>query len=123
DELHKFSDILSRKERWLVLNKVDLLPEEEREPTCERIVRELGWQGPVYRISAINKGGTEGLSNALMDRLEDIRNQLGADERLREQEAEDQVQMEFEVRKSIERARQVWREKNKSTPGRDGDDD
>ncbi|MDH5802560.1 MAG: Obg family GTPase CgtA, partial [Gammaproteobacteria bacterium] len=50
-ELQQFSEELVQKPRWLVLNKVDLLPEEERESHCQQIVAKLGWQGPVYSIS------------------------------------------------------------------------
>ena len=123
EELHKFSEVLFGKERWLVLNKVDLLPEEEAEAVCQRIVTELDWQGPVFRISAISRGGTEVLTDALMDRLEEVRQQLAENGELREQEAQDQVQMEFEVRKSIERAREIWREKRRAAGGSMDDDD
>ncbi|OGT19282.1 MAG: GTPase ObgE, partial [Gammaproteobacteria bacterium RBG_16_57_12] len=51
-ELEKFSPELAKRERWLVLNKIDLLPPEERQPYCDEIVRRLDWQGPVFRISA-----------------------------------------------------------------------
>src|SRR5690606_13885700 len=42
-ELEKFSAELAHKERWLVLNKVDLLPPEEADRHCEDIVRRLQW--------------------------------------------------------------------------------
>ena len=67
NELKKFSPELYAKERWLVLNKVDLLPEEEREQTCRDIVEQINWQGPVYQISALNKEGTQRLVFDIMD--------------------------------------------------------
>lgn len=72
-ELEKFSGELAGRERWLVLNKVDLLPDDERDARCEDIVRRLGWQGPVFRISAINGGGTQPLVFRIMDYLEQHR--------------------------------------------------
>ncbi len=69
-ELEKFSDELINKERWLVINKVDLLAEEEREEKCQAIIDELNWQGPVFKISAMNKEGTWELCFAIMDHLE-----------------------------------------------------
>ena len=69
-ELENFSDELAHKERWLVINKVDLLPEEEREQKCRDIVETLNWQGPVFEISAMNKEGTRELCFAIMDHLE-----------------------------------------------------
>jgi GTP-binding protein len=57
-ELEKYSEELSGKERWLVLNKIDLLPEDEASELCERIVNDIQWQGPVYQVSAVQRQGT-----------------------------------------------------------------
>jgi GTP-binding protein len=70
NELKKFSDELYAKERWLVLNKVDLLPVEERRKTCGEIVKQLKWNGPVYEISALNKSGVQQLIYDIMEYLE-----------------------------------------------------
>ena len=70
NELKKFSDDLYAKERWLVLNKVDLLPAEQRAATCAEIVEKLQWAGPVYEISALNKSGLQQLIYDIMDYLE-----------------------------------------------------
>src|SRR4029453_2994108 len=56
-ELKKFSPSLAKRERWLILNKVDLLPEDEADKVCKEIVPRLRWKGPVYRISALAKQG------------------------------------------------------------------
>ncbi len=69
-ELEAFSPELAQRERWLVLNKVDLLPDEERDAVCDGIVEQLRWEGPVYRISAIAKQGTDRLIQDIMARLE-----------------------------------------------------
>jgi GTP-binding protein len=69
-ELGKFDVELLNKPRWLVLNKLDLLPEEDRDEICSKIVRDLNWDGPVYRIAALAKEGTEQLCYDLMDYLE-----------------------------------------------------
>lgn len=71
-ELKKFSANLAKKERWLVLNKLDLLPPDEAEKRCKDIVRRLRWKGPVFRISGLSKQGTEPLCQAIMKRLEEI---------------------------------------------------
>jgi GTP-binding protein len=70
-ELERFSPELYERERWLVLNKLDLLG-EGAEAEAERIVNELGWEGPVYRISALRKEGTRQLAGDIMTRLEEI---------------------------------------------------
>src|SRR5688572_22225421 len=60
-ELKKFSPELAKKERWLVLNKLDLLTKEEGEKRCKEIVRRLRWKGPVFRISGVTGMGTKEL--------------------------------------------------------------
>lgn len=69
-ELENYDDNLFRKQRWLVLNKLDLLTEEEQEERCQKIIEGLDWNGPVYRISAINKSGVDQLCYDIMDLME-----------------------------------------------------
>jgi GTP-binding protein len=69
-ELAKFSPQLAARERWLVLNKLDLVAEAAREELCEAIVQALDWQGPLYRISAANREGTETLMYDILHYLE-----------------------------------------------------
>jgi GTP-binding protein len=57
-ELKQFDPELLKRPRWLVFNKVDLLPEAEREKTAKAIVRKLKWKQPWYVISAIAREGT-----------------------------------------------------------------
>ncbi len=73
DELERYSPELATRERWLVINKMDLLMGEDREPACQAIVDALAWHGPVYRISAIAGEGTDELCGAIMSRLEELR--------------------------------------------------
>lgn len=76
-ELKKFSAALMKRERWLVLNKMDLLPEDEREKRARQLIRKLKWKGPVYRISAINREGCRALVMDLMQRLEQLNKKTG----------------------------------------------
>ncbi len=69
-ELARFSPELAQRERWLVLNKVDLLPEEERDNRCQELVQRLDWKGPVFSISAATKEGTRELCSCIMAYLE-----------------------------------------------------
>jgi GTP-binding protein len=71
-ELRKFDAELAARERWLVLNKIDLLPPDEVDARCRAIVRRLRFKGPVHRISGLSGTGVEELSQAVMRRLEDI---------------------------------------------------
>ncbi|MCR4301720.1 MAG: GTPase ObgE [Sulfuricaulis sp.] len=72
-ELKKFSPQLAKRERWLVLNKMDLLPEDEREQIVSRLLKKLKWKRPVYRISAISGKGCRELTMDLMRHLEQSR--------------------------------------------------
>ncbi|HEU4626837.1 MAG TPA: GTPase ObgE [Steroidobacteraceae bacterium] len=71
-ELKKFSKELAEKPRWLVLNKIDLLPEDEAEKRCADIVRRLRWKGRTFRISGATGKGTKELVQAVMSELEEI---------------------------------------------------
>ncbi len=72
-EVEKWSDELAAKPRWLVLNKIDRLLDEEVDQRCQAIVDELEWTGPVFKIAAINGDGTRELMFAIMDFLEQQR--------------------------------------------------
>ncbi|MFP5344400.1 MAG: Obg family GTPase CgtA [Gammaproteobacteria bacterium] len=69
-ELKKFSTDLAKRERWLVLNKLDLLPEKARAAHARNIVKRLRWKRPVFAISAINGTGCRELMRAVMEYLE-----------------------------------------------------
>jgi len=69
-EMERFSPELAGKERWLVLNKLDLLPKEEGEGRCRDVIERLGWKGPVFSISAMKKEGTRELCGRIMEYLE-----------------------------------------------------
>ena len=68
-ELHKYSAELAEKERWLVLNKADLLSEQDLATRRREITDALQWQGPVYTISALAKTGTEQVVYDIMNYL------------------------------------------------------
>lgn len=72
-ELGKFSSELAAKERWLVFNKTDLLPEEEAETVYNRVINVLQWNGPIFKISAIQRAGTDMLCYRIMDHIELMR--------------------------------------------------
>jgi GTP-binding protein len=76
-ELKKFNPQLAKRERWLVLNKMDLLPAAERERIAGRLLKKLKWKRPVYRISAISGEGCRELTQDLMRRLEQLNKKTG----------------------------------------------
>lgn len=70
-ELEKFNIELAHKERWLVLNKIDLLPPDEVMTHCNAIVNKLNWQGRVFMVSGIAQTGLSELAQAAMSYLEE----------------------------------------------------
>jgi GTP-binding protein len=74
-ELEKFSPELASQERWLVVNKIDLLNQTEVDKRCDALVKALDWQGPVFQISGSERVGTEVLCYAILKRFEEIKEQ------------------------------------------------
>jgi GTP-binding protein len=72
NELVKFSKDLDDKPRWLVINKTDLLTTEDLAAARNDLMEKLGWQGPVFAVSAETGAGTEKLGQAIMRELERI---------------------------------------------------
>ena len=72
-ELSKFSEKLAAQPRWLVLNKTDLLSEEDTDQIVKKIVNALGWTAPVFAISAVSGKGTNKLCLAIMNYLDKSR--------------------------------------------------
>lgn len=70
DELAAFDSDIATRERWLVLNKTDLIPEDERGQRCQDVIDALGWTGRVFEISALAHKGTDTLVHAAMDFIE-----------------------------------------------------
>jgi GTP-binding protein len=64
-ELKKYDPGLHEKPRWLVLNKLDMVPAEERAQRVKDFVRRLRWKGPVFEISALTREGCEKLVHAV----------------------------------------------------------
>ncbi len=75
EELRKFDETLYRKPRWLVFNKVDMLPEEEQEAVCSRLLQAMDWQGRWFAISALTGKGCQPLVYAIMEYLQELQSE------------------------------------------------
>ena len=64
-ELKKYDTALYQKPRWLVLNKLDMVPTDERAARVKDFVRRLRFKGPVFEISALTREGCEPLVQAI----------------------------------------------------------
>ena len=100
-ELERFSPALAGRERWLVLNKCDLLDEETLARRRSEVIQALDWSGPVYAISAIKSEGTDTLCGDLMTYLEACREREAADPEVAAAELEQQNRMQDEARQRI----------------------
>ena len=68
-ELKKFDPALFEKPRWLVLNKLDMVPADERDAMVKDIVKRLRYKGPVFEISALTREGCERLVQTVYQHL------------------------------------------------------
>ena len=68
-ELKTYDAALHAKPRWLVLNKIDMVPAEEREALVRDFVRRLRWKGPVFAISALAREGLDALVRATFEHV------------------------------------------------------
>jgi len=69
EELKKYDESLYEKPRWLVLNKLDMVPEEERAKRVKDFVKRFKWKGPVCQISALSREGLEPLVRAIWEHV------------------------------------------------------
>jgi GTP-binding protein len=71
-ELEKYSPELAARERWLVLNKMDLLNDEQRQQRCAYLLDGLQWQGRVFEISALMGQGCQTVCQQIMQHVESV---------------------------------------------------
>ncbi|MEM0955817.1 MAG: Obg family GTPase CgtA [Pseudomonadota bacterium] len=125
EEIVDFSPALAARERWLVLNKTDLLDAASLASLKAKLVEGLGWQAPVYEISAIDGSGTSKLCGDLMSYLEAAQELEASDPEAAAQEQDRQSALQAEARERIEalRSRNRHVETEVETDIDDEDDD
>ena len=69
EELRKYDEALYEKPRWLVLNKIDMLADSEQ--VVKQFVKDYGWKGRVFAISAISGIGCKELTYAIMQHIDE----------------------------------------------------
>ena len=123
-ELESFSAVLYSGQRWLVLNKLDLVPIDEVEARCEEVVRRLDWRGPVFRMSGLMSDGTKALCAAIMDSIDEQRQREQASPELLEEQERWRESVQAEARARIdELADSRRRQRAEAQAGEAGDDD
>jgi len=121
-ELARFSHTMMERPRWLVLNKMDLLPEDEQVALRDRVVKALDWEGPVFSVSTLNPGSLTDLVQAIGRFLDEEKARLAQDESAREADAEQREKIEEEARDRIEAVAAARRAKRQSSDDDDDDD-
>lgn len=101
-ELSKFSPALADRDRWLVLNKADQLLDDEREERLQDVIKRLNWTGPVFVISALEREGTEALSQEVMRYLDERTLRLAEEPEYAEALAELDQRIEDEARARLQ---------------------
>ncbi|MFZ9428832.1 MAG: Obg family GTPase CgtA, partial [Burkholderiaceae bacterium] len=69
EELRKYDEALHAKPRWVVLNKMDMVPPEDRAARVKDFVKRFKWKGPVFEISALARQGLDPLIHAIYDHV------------------------------------------------------
>ena len=101
-ELSKFSPALADRDRWLVLNKADQLLDDEREERLQDVIKRLNWTGPVFVISALEREGTEALSQEIMRYLDERTLRMAEEPEYAEALAELDQRIEDEARARLQ---------------------
>ena len=69
-ELKQYGESVAHKDRWLVCNKIDLLPKDDIDSMVQKCVRDIGWQHPYYAVSAVSHEGLNKLCADIVRYLE-----------------------------------------------------
>lgn len=101
DELQKYDPDLFDKPRWLVLNKLDLIAEDERAERVKNFLNDYGWTGRVFEISGATREGCEVLMTEIQNFVDAIKHE--EKERKAEQDALDEAQRIVDARLAFER--------------------
>ena len=115
-ELDAFSPTLAEGDRWLILNKVDLLREEDIDVACQQVIDDLEWKGPVFRMSGLASQGTKVLCAAIMDYIDDHRQRELVDPNLAELAEARRTEIQAEARDRIEGLAETRRTARQQSP-------
>jgi GTP-binding protein len=125
EELGRFSPALTERDRWLVLNKADQLLDEDREARLQAVIERLDWKGPVFVISALEREGTEAISQEIMRYLDERTLRMEEEPQYAEELAELDQRIEDEARarlQAMDDQRALRRAGLKSAGAEDDDD-
>lgn len=114
-ELAKYSAGIAGKPQWLVLTKIDLLADEQRDQVIARLADEMGYAGPVHAISAVTGAGVDVLMGDIYQYLRELDQQAAANQSPPDDEAQ--------IREEVHAFSQQHRDQRRQARRRDDDDD
>ncbi|MEQ1602395.1 MAG: GTPase ObgE [Methylophilaceae bacterium] len=120
EELKKYDEALYDKPRWLVLNKIDMLTDTQER--VDQFVKDFGWDGRVFAISAISGIGCKELTYAIMDHLDVVKAEEDRQEAIRLQAVKAQ-QLQAQAERAEAEAQRVEAKRLKLLASEQNDDD
>ncbi len=123
DELEQFSPSLAARERWLVLNKADLVDADERDEFVAALNDAFNWPHPMHLISGVTGEGCELLAYHLMSRLEELAIEQRGDPDAEQAERAWLDQMAEEAHERIAELREIRRTERKGVDVEDDEND
>ena len=121
-ELEKFSPTLATEHRWLVVNKADLLSNDEHERVLKELIADLQWKGRFFLISGATGLGMELLCNSIYSHIDNLREKEESNPDYKRLVIENRKAIFREARDQINRIAELRREAKKNSESDDGSD-
>ena len=114
-ELEKFSPTLATEHRWLVVNKADLLSNDEHERVLKELIADLQWKGRFFLISGATGLGMELLCNSIYSHIDNLREKEESNPDYKRLVIENRKAIFREARDQINRIAELRREAKKNS--------
>ena len=121
-ELEKFSPTLATEHRWLVVNKADLLSNDEHERVLKALIADLQWKGRFFLISGATGLGMELLCNSIYSHIDNLREKEESNPDYKRLVIENRKAIFREARDQINRIAELRREAKKNSESDEGSD-
>mgnify|MGYP005650261131 FL=1 len=121
-ELEKFSPTLATEHRWLVVNKADLLSNDEHERVLKELIADLQWKGRFFLISGATGLGMELLCNSIYSHIDNLREKEESNPDYKRLVIENRKAIFREARDQINRIAELRREAKKNSESDEGSD-
>ena len=121
-ELEKFSPTLATENRWLVVNKADLLSNDEHERVLKELIADLQWKGRFFLISGATGLGMELLCNSIYSHIDNLREKEESNPDYKRLVIENRKAIFREARDQINRIAELRRDAKKNSESDEGSD-